>query len=197
MTLVPFVIEQTSRGERSFDIYSRLLKDGIIFIGEEITDHLANSVISQLLILEAEDPERDTHIYINSPGGSVTAGLAIYDTMNLVRQDISTICVGQAASMGAFLLAGGTKTKRYSLPNARVLIHQPMGGARGQASDIKIHADEILRLKDMLDRILAENSGQSLKKIQRDTDRDFIMGADEAVTYGLVDSVITKRDLDN
>jgi len=195
MTLIPFVIEQTSRGERSFDIYSRLLKDGIIFIGEEITDHLANSVISQLLILEAEDPERDTHIYINSPGGSVTAGLAIYDTMNLVRQDISTICVGQAASMGAFLLAGGAKGKRYTLPNARMLIHQPMGGTRGQAADIKIQADEILRLKDMLDRILAENTGQSIKKIQRDTDRDFIMGGEEAVAYGLVDSIITKRDL--
>jgi len=187
MTLIPFVIEQTSRGERSFDIYSRLLKDGIIFIGEEITDHLANSVISQLLILEAEDPERDTHIYINSPGGSVTAGLAMYHT--------STICVGQAASMGAFLLAGGAKGKRYTLPNARMLIHQPMGGTRGQAADIKIQADEILRLKDMLDRILAENTGQSIKKIQRDTDRDFIMGGEEAVAYGLVDSIITKRDL--
>jgi ATP-dependent Clp protease protease subunit len=197
MALVPIVVEQTSRGERSYDIYSRLLKDGIIFIGEEITDALANLVVSQLLFLEAEDSERDTHIYINSPGGSVTAGLAIYDTMNLVKQDVSTICVGQAASMGAFLLAGGAREKRYVLPNARVLIHQPLGGARGQASDIEIQANEILRLKDMLNRILAENTGQSLKKIQKDTDRDFIMGAEDAVTYGIVDSVISHRDLNS
>ncbi len=194
MPYIPFVVEQTSRGERSYDLWSRLMKDGIIFIGEEITDHLANVVIAQLLFLEAEDPERDTHIYINSPGGSVTAGFAIYDTMQLVKQDVSTICVGQAASMGAFLLAGGKKGKRYSLPNARILIHQPLGGARGQASDIEIHANEILRLRDMLNRIMAENTGQALKKIQKDTDRDFIMSADEAVSYGIVDAVISKRE---
>ena len=195
MPLVPIVVEQTSRGERSYDIYSRLLQDGIIFIGEEITDHLANLVVSQLLFLEMEDPERDTYIYINSPGGSVTAGMAIYDTMNLVRQDVSTICVGQAASMGAFLLSGGKKGKRYCLPNSRVLIHQPLGGARGQASDIAIHAQEILRLKDKLNEILAENTGQPLKKIQKDSDRDFIMTAQESVDYGLVDDIITQRDL--
>lgn len=194
MPYIPFVVEQTSRGERSYDLWSRLMKDGIIFIGEEITDHLANVVIAQLLFLEAEDPERDTHVYINSPGGSVTAGLAIYDTMQLVKQDVSTICVGQAASMGAFLLAGGKKGKRYALPNARILIHQPLGGARGQASDIEIHANEILRLRDMLNRIMAENTGQALKKIQKDTDRDFIMSADEAVSYGIVDAVISKRE---
>jgi len=194
MPLVPIVVEQTSRGERSYDIYSRLLKDGIIFIGEEVTDHLANLVISQLLFLEAEDPERDTHIYINSPGGSVTAGLAIYDTMNLVRQDVSTICVGQAASMGAFLLAGGAKGKRYALPNSRILIHQPLGGAQGQASDIEIQAKEILRLKEILNRILSEHTGQPMDKIHQDTDRDFIMTAQEAVDYGIVDEVIAKRD---
>ncbi len=195
MALIPIVVEQTSRGERSYDIYSRLLKDGIIFIGEEVTDGLANLVISQLLFLEAEDPERDTHIYINSPGGSVTAGLAIYDTMNLVRQDVSTICVGQAASMGAFLLAGGKKGKRYSLPNSRILIHQPMGGTHGQASDIEIHTREILRLRDILNKIISENTGQTLKKVQRDTDRDFIMSAEEAVSYGIVDSVISQREI--
>ncbi|CAM2068203.1 ATP-dependent Clp endopeptidase proteolytic subunit ClpP [Sulfidibacter corallicola] len=195
MPLVPVVVEQTSRGERSYDIYSRLLKDGIIFIGEPINDHVANLVVSQLLFLEAEDPERDTNIYINSPGGSITAGMAIFDTMNLVRQDVSTICVGQAASMGAFLLAAGTKGKRYCLPNARVLIHQPLGGAQGQASDIEIHAREILRMKDQLNKMLAEFTGQSLKKIQKDSDRDYIMGAQEAVDYGIVDNVITRRDL--
>lgn len=197
MPYTPFVVEQTSRGERSYDIWSRLMKDGIIFIGEEVTDHLANTVIAQLLFLEAEDPERDTHIYINSPGGSVTAGLGIYDTMQLVKQDVSTICVGQAASMGAFLLAGGTKGKRYALPNSRILIHQPLGGARGQASDIEIQANEILRLRDMLNRTLSENTGQSLKKIQKDTDRDFIMSAAEGVEYGIVDSVITKREIES
>ncbi|MDJ0835157.1 MAG: ATP-dependent Clp endopeptidase proteolytic subunit ClpP [Acidobacteriota bacterium] len=196
MALVPIVVEQTSRGERSYDIYSRLLKDGILFIGEEVTDHLANLVISQLLFLEAEDPERDTHIYINSPGGSVTAGLAIYDTMNLVKQDVSTICVGQAASMGAFLLAGGARGKRYTLPNARIMIHQPMGGSRGQARDIEIQAQEILRIKETLDSILAENTGQTLEKIKEDSDRDYYMGAKEAVDYGLVDEVISKRDLE-
>jgi len=187
------VVEQTSRGERSYDIYSRLLKEGIIFIGEPITDHLANLVISQLLFLESEDPDRDINIYINSPGGSVTAGLAIYDTMRLVKQDISTICVGQAASMGAFLLAGGTKGKRFSLPNSRILIHQPAGGAQGQASDIEIHAREILRLRKILDQIMSSNTGQTLKKIQKDTDRDYIMSAEEAVTYGIIDEVISSR----
>lgn len=195
MALVPIVVEQTSRGERSYDIYSRLLKDGIIFIGEQVSDHLANLVVSQLLFLEAEDPERDTSIYINSPGGSITAGMAIYDTMQLVRQDVSTICLGQAASMGAFLLSGGAKGKRYILPNARVLIHQPLGGAQGQASDIEIQAKEILRMKESLNKMLAENTGQSLKKIQKDSDRDFIMGAQEAVEYGIVDEIISKRDL--
>ena len=195
MPFMPFVIEQSSRGERSYDIYSRLLKDGIIFIGEEITDHLANLVVGQLLFLEAEDPERETHIYINSPGGSITAGMAIFDTMNLVRQDVSTICVGQAASMGAFLLAGGAKGKRFALPNSRILIHQPLGGAQGQASDIEIQAREILRMKESLNRILAEKTGQPLKKIQKDTDRDYIMTPEEAVEYGLVDEVISQRDL--
>ena len=195
MALVPIVVEQTSRGERSYDIYSRLLKDGIIFIGEQVTDHLANLVVSQLLFLEAEDPERDTSIYINSPGGSITAGMAIYDTMQLVRQDVSTICIGQAASMGAFLLSGGAKGKRYILPNARALIHQPLGGAQGQASDIEIQAKEILRMKESLNKMLAENTGQTLKKIQKDSDRDFIMGAQEAVEYGIVDEVISARDL--
>lgn len=194
MPLVPIVVEQTSRGERSYDIYSRLLKDGIIFIGEPINDHLANLVISQLLFLEAEDPERDTSIYVNSPGGSVTAGLAIYDTMHLVKQDVCTICVGQAASMGAFLLAGGTKGKRYALPNSRILIHQPLGGAQGQASDIEIHAREILRMREQLNKILASHTGQPLKRIQKDTDRDYIMTPEEAVEYGLIDRIITSRN---
>jgi ATP-dependent Clp protease protease subunit len=187
------VIEQTGRGERSYDIYSRLLKEGIIFIGEPITDYVANLVVSQLLFLESEDPERDISLYINSPGGSVTAGLAIYDTMQLVKPDVSTICVGQAASMGAFLLAGGAKGKRFTLPNSRILIHQPLGGAQGQASDIEIHAKEILRLREMLNKMLAKNTGQSLKRINEDTDRDYIMGAEEAVKYGLVDEVIASR----
>lgn len=193
MALIPMVVEQTSRGERSYDIYSRLLKEGIVFIGEPITDHLANLVISQLLFLESEDPERDISVYINSPGGSVTAGLAIYDTMELVKPDVSTICVGQAASMGAFLLAGGAKGKRFALPNSRILIHQPAGGAQGQASDIEIHAKEILRLKKNLDQMLADNTGQPLKKIQKDSDRDYIMSAKEAVDYGIIDEVITSR----
>lgn len=193
MPLVPVVVEQTSRGERSYDIYSRLLKEGIIFVGEEITDHLANLVISQLLFLEAEDPDRTTHLYVNSPGGSVTAGLAIYDTMNLVKQEVSTICIGMAASMGAIILAGGAPGKRYIMPNSKVLIHQPLGGASGQASDIEIHAKEILRVKDQLYGILAEHTGQSLKKIQKDSDRDYIMTANEAVNYGIVDEVISKR----
>jgi len=193
MPLIPMVVEQTSRGERSYDIYSRLLKEGIIFIGEPITDHLANLVVSQLLYLESEDPERDINIYINSPGGSVTAGLAIYDTMKLVKQDVSTICVGQAASMGAFLLAGGTKGKRFALPHSRILIHQPAGGTQGQASDIEIQAKEIIRLRKVLDEILTENTGQTLKKIQKDTDRDYILTASESVKYGIIDEVINSR----
>ncbi|MCB1051742.1 MAG: ATP-dependent Clp endopeptidase proteolytic subunit ClpP [Acidobacteria bacterium] len=193
MPYIPFVLEQTSRGERSYDIYSRLLKDGIIFIGEPITDQLANLVISQLLFLEADDPERDTNIYINSPGGVVTAGLAIYDTMNLVKQDVCTICVGQAASMGAFLLSAGTKGKRYSLPNSKILIHQPLGGFSGQASDIEIHARDILRMKEQLNQMMADHTGQPLKRIQKDTDRDYIMTAQEAMEYGIVDKVITTR----
>ena len=193
MPMIPMVVEQTSRGERSYDIYSRLLKEGIIFIGEPITDHLANLVVSQLLYLESEDPERDINVYINSPGGSVTAGLAIYDTMRLVKPDVSTICVGQAASMGAFLLAGGAKGKRYSLPNSRILIHQPAGGTQGQASDIEIHAKEILRLRKMLNDILTQNTNQTLKRIQRDTDRDYIMTAEEALSYGIIDEVINSR----
>ncbi len=194
MPLVPIVVEQTSRGERSYDIYSRLLKDGIIFLGEQVTDNVANLVISQLLFLEAEDPERDTSIYINTPGGSVTAGLAIFDTMNLVKQDVCTICVGQAASMGAFLLAGGTKGKRYALPNSRILIHQPLGGAQGQASDIEIHAREILRMREQLNKILATNTGNPLKRIQKDTDRDYIMTPEEAKEYGIIDTIIRSRN---
>ena len=193
MNYVPYVVEQTGQGERTYDIYSRLLKDRIIFIDEEITDHTASIVVAQLLFLEAQDPEKDINIYINSPGGSVMAGLAIYDTMQLVRPDISTICVGMSASMAAFLLAGGTKGKRYALPNAELMIHQPMGGAQGQASDIKITADHILKLRDKLNRILAENTGQKLEIIEKDTDRDNYMTAEEAVKYGLVDKVIDKH----
>lgn len=190
MALIPYVIEQTSMGERSYDIYSRLLKDRIIILGEEINDQVANSIMAQLLFLEAEDPNKDIHMYINSPGGSVTAGFAIYDTMQLIKADVSTICVGSAASMGAFLLSSGAKGKRFVLPNAEVMIHQPLGGARGQASDIKIHADHILRTKDRLNRILSQNTGQNLDVIQRDTDRDNFMSAEEAVAYGLVDKVV-------
>ncbi|MFC7440798.1 ATP-dependent Clp endopeptidase proteolytic subunit ClpP [Laceyella putida] len=192
MPLVPMVVEQSNRGERAYDIYSRLLKDRIIFLSGPIDDNVANLVVAQLLFLSAEDPEKDIHLYINSPGGSVTAGLAIYDTMNHIQPDVSTICVGLAASMGAFLLAAGTKGKRFALPNSEVMIHQPLGGARGQASDIKIHADWILRTKDQLNRILAERTGQSLEKIARDTDRDFFMSADEAKEYGLVDQVMVR-----
>ena len=193
MNYVPYVVEQTGQGERTYDIYSRLLKDRIIFIDEEITDHTASIVVAQLLFLEAQDPDKDINIYINSPGGSVMAGLAIYDTMQLVKPDISTICVGMSASMGAFLLAGGTKGKRYALPNAELMIHQPMGGAQGQASDIKITADHILKLRDKLNRILAENTGQKLEVIEKDTDRDNYMTADEAAAYGLIDKVIDKH----
>ena len=193
MALVPYVVEQTSKGERSYDIYSRLLKDRIIFLSEEINDHIASLVVAQLLFLEAEDPEKDICIYINSPGGSVTAGMAIYDTMQYIKCDVSTICVGLAASMGAFLLSSGTKGKRYALPNAEVMIHQPLGGARGQASDIKIHADWIIKTKEKLNQILSENTGQELSKIEQDTDRDNFMSADEACEYGLIDKVIKSK----
>lgn len=193
MALVPYVIEQTSRGERSYDIYSRLLKDRIIFIGEQIDEHIASLVVAQLLFLEAEDPEKDICIYINSPGGSVTAGMAIYDTMQYIKPDISTICIGMAASMGAFLLSSGTKGKRYALPNAEIMIHQPLGGVNGQAEDIKIHAEWILKTREKLNKILAQNTGQPLEKIEHDTDRDNFMGADEACGYGLVDKVIASR----
>ncbi|CDA90288.1 aTP-dependent Clp protease proteolytic subunit [Firmicutes bacterium CAG:238] len=193
MALVPYVIEQTSRGERSYDIYSRLLKDRIIFIGEQIDEHIASLVVAQLLFLEAEDPEKDICIYINSPGGSVTAGMAIYDTMQYIKPDVSTICVGMAASMGAFLLSSGTKGKRYALPNAEIMIHQPLGGVNGQAEDIKIHAERILKTREKLNRILASNTGQPLDKIEHDTDRDNFMGAEEACQYGLVDKVIESR----
>ena len=193
MALVPYVIEQTSRGERTYDIYSRLLKDRIIFLGEEIDDHVASIVVAQLLFLEAEDSTKDISIYINSPGGSVTAGMAIYDTMQYIKPDVSTICVGMAASMGAFLLSAGTKGKRYALPNAEIMIHQPLGGARGQASDIKIHAEHILRTRAKLNQILAENTGQLVSVIERDTDRDNFMSAKQAKEYGLIDKVITSR----
>ena len=193
MPLIPYVIEQTSRGERSYDIYSRLLKDRIIFIGEEIDEHLASLVVAQLLFLEAEDPEKDICIYINSPGGSVTAGMAIYDTMQYIKPDVSTICIGMAASMGAFLLSSGAKGKRFALPNAEIMIHQPLGGVNGQAEDIKIHAEWILKTREKLNNILAANTGQPLEKIAHDTDRDNFMGADEAAAYGLIDKVIKER----
>lgn len=193
MSLVPYVIEQTSRGERSYDIYSRLLKDRIIFLDGEVNDASASVIVAQLLFLEAEDPGKDINLYINSPGGSVTAGMAIYDTMQYIKCDVSTICIGMAASMGAFLLAGGTKGKRMILPNAEVMIHQPSGGARGQASDIKIVAENILRTRDKLNRILAANTGKPLEVIEVDTERDNYMSAEEAVAYGLVDQVIEKR----
>ena len=193
MSFVPYVVEQTSKGERSYDIYSRLLKDRIIFLGDEVNDTTASLVVAQLLFLEAEDPKKDIHLYINSPGGSVTAGMAIYDTMQFIKCDVSTICIGMAASMGAFLLAGGTKGKRMILPNSEVMIHQPLGGARGQASDIKIHADWILKTKDKLNQILSENTGQALSRIEQDTDRDNFMTADEACEYGLIDKVIKSK----
>lgn len=193
MSLVPYVIEQTSRGERSYDIYSRLLKDRIIFLGEEVTDVSANIVIAQLLFLEAEDPSKDIHLYINSPGGSVTAGLAIYDTMNYIKCDVSTICMGLAASMGAFLLSGGKKGKRLALPNSEILIHQPSGGARGQASDIKIVADNIIKTRRKLNEILAANTGRPIEDLERDTERDHYMTAEEALRYGLIDEIVTNR----
>ncbi|MGM9916435.1 ATP-dependent Clp endopeptidase proteolytic subunit ClpP [Anaerotignum sp.] len=192
MSLVPMVVEQSNRGERSYDIYSRLLKDRIIFLGEEVNDVTASLVVAQLLFLAAEDPDKDINLYINSPGGSVTAGMAIYDTMQYIKPDVSTICIGMAASMGAFLLAGGAKGKRYALPNAEVMIHQPSGGARGQATDIRIHAENILRTKKKLNQILAENTGRSYEEIERDTERDNFMSAEEAKAYGLIDDVITR-----
>ena len=193
MSLVPYVIEQTSRGERSYDIYSRLLKDRIIFLGEEVTDVSANLIVAQLLFLEAEDPGKDSHLYINSPGGSVSAGLAIYDTMRYIKCDVSTICLGMAASMGAFLLAGGTKGKRFALPNAEIMIHQPSGGAQGQATDIKIVSDHIIATRKRLNEHLAANTGQPLSVIEVDTERDNYMSAEEAKAYGLIDSVITNH----
>ena len=193
MSLVPYVIEQTSRGERSYDIYSRLLKDRIIFLGEEVTDVSANLIVAQLLFLESEDPGKDIHLYINSPGGSVTAGMAIYDTMQYIKCDVSTICMGMAASMGAFLLAGGTKGKRLALPNAEIMIHQPSGGAQGQATEIKIVADHILKTKKKLNEILSANTGQPLERVEIDTERDNYMSAQEAVEYGLIDHVIENR----
>lgn len=193
MSLVPYVIEQTSRGERSYDIYSRLLKDRIIFLGEEVNDTTASLVVAQLLFLEAEDPKKDISLYINSPGGSVTAGMAIYDTMNFIKCDVSTICMGMAASMGAFLLSSGTKGKRFALPNADIMIHQPSGGAKGQATDIKIVADRIIQMRQKLNTILSNNTGQPLDVIARDTERDYYMSAEEAVKYGLIDSVITNH----
>ena len=194
MPLIPMVVEQTNRGERAYDIYSRLLKDNIIFIGDAIDDHLSNLVIAQLLFLEAEDPDRDISIYINSPGGSVTAGLAIYDTMQFVRPDISTICIGQAASMAAVLLTCGAPKKRFALPNSRVILHQPMGGFQGQASDIDIHAREILRIRTRLNQILMKHTGQSIDVIEKDCDRDFIMTAEQSAEYGVIDQVIHQRD---
>jgi ATP-dependent Clp protease protease subunit len=191
--LVPMVIEQTSRGERSFDIYSRLLKERVIFIVGAIEDHMANLIVAQLLFLESENPDKDVHLYINSPGGSVTAGLSIYDTMRFIKPDVSTMCIGQAASMGAFLLSGGTKGKRYILPNARTMIHQPSGGAQGQATDIEIQAKEILFLRERLNSLLADHTGQTMEVIERDTERDRFMGAEQSVEYGLVDEVITSR----
>ncbi len=193
MSLVPYVVEQTSRGERSYDIYSRLLKDRIIFLGEEVNEVTAGLVVAQLLFLESEDPGKDIHLYINSPGGVVTAGLAIYDTMNSIKYDVETICIGLAASMGAFLLAGGTKGKRYALPNAEIMIHQPSGGAKGQATDIKIAADNIQKTKHRLNTILAENTGKPYEVVAADTERDNYMSAEEAKEYGLIDGVITNR----
>ncbi len=193
MTLVPIVVEQTSRGERSYDIYSRLLKDRIVFIGNPIDDDIANLVIAQLLFLEAEDPDKDVNIYINSPGGMVTAGMAIYDTMQFIKPKVATVCIGQAASMAAVLLAGGAPGKRTALPNARILIHQPMGGTRGQATDIKIQAEEILRMREELNKILARDTGQSLERIAADTERDYFMSAEQAKAYGIIDQVVDKR----
>ena len=195
MALVPMVVEQTSRGERSYDIYSRLLNDRIIFLADEVNDVTASLVVAQLLYLEAQDPDKDIYLYINSPGGSITAGMAIYDTMNYIKCDVSTICVGMAASMGAFLLSSGAKGKRMALPNAEVMIHQPLGGMQGQATDIKIHADRIIKIKEKLNKLLSEQTGKPLKTIEKDTERDNFMSADEAMAYGLIDKVITKKEL--
>ncbi len=193
MNYVPYVIEQTGRGERSYDIYSRLLKDRIVFLGSEVNDPVADVIAAQLLFLESEDPDKDVHLYINSPGGSVTAGLAIYDTMQYVKPDVSTLCMGQASSMGAVLLAAGTKGKRFALPHARIMMHQPAGGVQGQAADIDIHAKEVLRIREELNGILVTHTGQTMKKIERDTDRDMFMSAKQALDYGVIDQVITRR----
>jgi ATP-dependent Clp protease protease subunit len=193
MSLVPMVVEQTNRGERSYDIFSRLLKDRIVFLSDEVNDVTASLVVAQLLFLESEDPDKDINLYINSPGGSITAGMAIYDTMNYVKCDVSTICVGMAASMGAFLLSSGAKGKRFALPNSEIMIHQPLGGTQGQATDIKIHADRIIRMRKSLNEILSKNTGQALEIIERDTERDNFMSAEEAMKYGLVDKVIASR----
>ena len=198
MSLVPYVIEQTSRGERSYDIYSRLLKDRIIFLGEEVNDASASIVVAQLLFLEAEDPDKDIYLYINSPGGVVTAGMAIYDTMQYIKPDVATICIGQAASMGSLLLTAGAKGKRFALPNARIMIHQPLGGARGQSTDVQIQAKELLRTRHMLNEILSERTGKSMEQVENDTERDNFMSASEAVEYGLIDKVITRaKDSEN
>lgn len=192
--LVPMVVEQSARGERAYDIYSRLLKERVIFVVGPIEDHMANLIVAQLLFLESENPDKDIHLYINSPGGVVTAGMAIYDTMQFIKPDVSTLCIGQAASMGAVLLAGGAAGKRYALPNSRVMIHQPLGGFQGQASDIKIHAEEIIKLRHRLNEVLADHTGQSIEVIERDTERDKFLSGDEAAAYGLIDSVLRKRD---
>lgn len=194
MSYIPYVIEKTGRGERSYDIYSRLLKDRIIMLSGEVNDPVASSIVAQLLFLEAEDPQKDIYFYINSPGGVITSGMAIYDTMNYIRPDVSTICIGQAASMGAFLLSSGAKGKRYALPHARIMIHQPLGGAQGQATDIEIQAKEILRMKSELNEILAKNCGQSVKKLEKDTDRDNFMSAAEGVEYGIIDEVLVQKE---
>ncbi|MBW1774797.1 MAG: ATP-dependent Clp endopeptidase proteolytic subunit ClpP [Deltaproteobacteria bacterium] len=193
--LIPIVVEQSSRGERAYDIYSRLLKDRIIFMGEQVHDDMANIVIAQMLFLESEDPGKDINVYINSPGGSVTAGLAIYDTMQYIKPDITTICMGQAASMGALILAAGTKGKRYALPHARIMIHQPLGGAQGQATDIDIQAREILKIKELIHKILAHHTGQALEKIEQDTERDFFLDSQHALDYGIIDKIITEREM--
>lgn len=193
MSLVPIVVEQTNRGERSYDIYSRLLKDRIVFLGEEINDITASLVVAQLLFLEAEDPEKDINLYINSPGGSISAGMAIFDTMQFIKPDVSTICIGMAASMGAFLLAAGAKGKRFALPNSEIMIHQPLGGARGQATDVIIHAERLLKIKKVINKILSEKTGQPLDKIERDVERDYFMSSEEANAYGLIDEILYKR----
>ncbi len=194
MSYIPYVVEKSARGERSYDIYSRLLKDRIIMLSGEVNDAVASTIVAQMLFLEAEDPDKDIYFYINSPGGVVTSGMAIFDTMNYIRPDVATICIGQAASMGSFLLSSGAPGKRFALPHARIMIHQPLGGAQGQATDIEIQANEILRMKKELNAILAKNTGQNLKKIEKDTDRDFFMSAEEAKTYGMIDNVLVKND---